>query len=692
MARRHNRQSSGAIDRRSFLKAGGSGAVAVTLAGCLGGNDRGGQGGNNGSGGGGQGGNGSNGTQSGNADMDPSQIPKGGTYTVGLPEAPKGLNPLATSSSYSFAILDFIYEGDNIGTTLTPKDFDVKPSVYTDWTIENTEGNSPKPDVYFNVRQGLTFNDGEELTIDDVVFTYNYMLETEPGRYFSTIEPIESVEKASGNQWDVHMKLNRVVGTYDSSQLQLPILPQHVWSNVNNYQQYEPTAEGGPVGLGPGRVTTFSPDTAVEITFRDDYKLSSLDWVKQDDLLVSGGPFLEKLRFQVFGSQNALNQALVQGDIDATYLGLDSPQQIEQVKQNQNQSLISGPDSGFSYVGFNLRRTPLDDATFRQVFGFAFDDFYWTENLKRGYAIEGDFVTSPGYVKVRPETGSDQKLLTGPSTQALTFRATGPESSQPNVQGIRNFLTSGQVISGQSGTFVGQQYPGSITGVTASQTEARHDYSFGPVESQVLQGADNADQEIRVNGQTIPEIRDGPLVLFIDPPADQPQEAKALQRLVRNLHAVGIPITTQVLDFNTMLDRVYAQEDFDIYPMGWGSTSPFAVSSLYSIFHSDNADPDGSSDTLLNNSTGYGLEGNAGADQLISQARSEIDAKKRNDLARQAIEKIYLDAPYMVLSYDRVQWPVNSADFSGYIQGLTDPGGYQFSTEMTQVHKKQQQG
>jgi peptide/nickel transport system substrate-binding protein len=683
MARRPNQQSDSTYDRRSFLKAGGAGAVAVSLAGCLGGDDGG--SGNNGS----SQGQGGNGTQSGNADMDPEQIPEGGVFTVGLPEAPAGLNTLATSSSYSFAILDFINE---FGTAITPKDFDIRPSLYTDWTIENTEGNDPSPTVLFSVRDGagLTFTDGESFGVDDVVFTYNYMLENQPGRYVSTIDPIESVETASGNDWDVRMEMDRVVGTYDSNQLQIPILPEHVWSNVDNYQQYEPTANGGPVGLGPGEVTEFNPDTAIELTFRDDFDtLNTLDWVKEDDVLAPGGPFLDTLRFQVFGSQNALNQALLQGNIDATYLGLDSPQQIEQVKESQNRSLVSGPDSGFSYQAFNLRRTPLDDVAFRQAYSFAFDDFYWTENLKRGYAVEGDFVMPPGYGKVRPETGTDQELLEGPSTQALTFRAAGPESSEPNVQGIRDFLTSGTVISGDQGTFVGSEYPGAITDVTASQTEARHDYSFGPVQSQVLQQADNANQEIRVNGETITEMRDGPLVLLQDPPQDQPQEAKAIQRLVENLHAVGIPIQTQVLDFNTMLDKVYAQEDFDIYPMGWNSLSSFAVSSLYSLFHSDNADPDGSSDTLLNNAVGYGLEGNAGADQLISQARGEPDSQRRNDLARQAVEKIYLDVPYMLLSYDEVQWPVNTADFDGFIQNLTDPGGYSFATEMSQVHQKQ---
>jgi peptide/nickel transport system substrate-binding protein len=707
MPTRHNRDSEWVLKRRALLKAGGAGAAAMGLAGCLGG---GGGGGGNGSGGGGGGG---NATQGGGGNQDlqsagglsssqaklveqpPNQIPQGGTFTVGLTQQPKGLNTLATSSSYSFAILDFINE---FGTAIEPETFAVKPSVYTDWTAKNTQGQNAKPDIYFNVRKGLTWSDGNKLTVDDVVFTYNFMMKQKPGRYIAAVRPIQSVEKASGSKWDVHMKLTRPIGTYQINQLQIPILPKHIWNNVDNYQAYEPVKNGGPVGLGPAKVTTYNPSTAIEITFRDRYKLSNLPWRKQNDFLIAGGPFIDSLRFKVYGSQSARRKAFFQGDIDAMYLGLQKKQKstVNKVKNNNRLTMVSGPDSGYSHHSYNLRRTPLDDATFRQVLGFAFDDYYWITNLQRGYAIEGDFIMPPGYAKVRPEEGNNVELLKADATEAFSYRSKGQQSAQPDIQAMRNFLKQGKVIDGTPGTYAGVKYPGSITGVKASQSQAKHDYTFGSVQSGVLQNADT-NKELRVNGKTITSILGGPMEMYIDPPKQSPQEAEMYKRYVGVLKQIGIPIRTRPLEFNTQLTRVYGQENFDIYTMGWNSLSPLGVSSLYNLFHSDNADNHAKADvgsqkntnTQLNNAMGYGLPGNAGADNLISKARQTMDDKQRNKLVKQAVEKLYLDFPSMVTDYDNILFPVNGRNYGGFITGVTDPGAYNFTTEMKQVYSKQ---
>lgn len=697
----NNQKTEWLMKRRALLKAGGASAVMMGLAGCFSG-DGGGNGGGDGNGGGGNGDSDQSLQSAGKLssskakllEQPPDPIPEGGTFTVGLSQQPKGLNTLATSSSYSFAVLDFINE---FGTALEPSTYDINPSVYTKWTAKNITGENAKPDIYFNVREGLTWSDGKKLSVDDVVFTYNFLMKQKPGRYISTVRPIKSVEKASGNKWDVHMKLTRPIGTYQINQLQVPILPKHIWSKVNDYRTYSPVENGGPVGLGPGKVTTYNPSTSIEITFRDDYKLSSLPWIKENDFLLAGGPFLDSLRFKVYGSESARRKAFFQGNIDALYLGLQkrTDDTVKKVENDQRLSMVSGPSSGYSHHSYNLRRTPLDDTTFRQMLGFAFDDYYWIMNLNRGYAIEGDFVMPPGYKKVRPESGNDAKLLEADATQAFGYRSKG--DGVPNIQVMRQFLKEGKVIDGTPGTYAGVEYPGSITGVKASQKKAKHDYSFGPVESEVLQDAET-DKEIRVNGKTITQILGRPMKMYIDPPKDSPRAADMFKRYVGVLQQVGIPVQTKVLEFNTQLTKVYAQEDFDIFTMGWNSLSPLGVSSLYSLFHSDNADnhekakigKKKNTNTLLNNAMGYGLPGNVGADKLISEARTTMDDKKRNKLVKQAVEKTYLDFPTMVTKYDNILFPVDGQNYGGFITGITDPGAFNFTTEMSQVYSKQE--
>jgi peptide/nickel transport system substrate-binding protein len=664
--------------RRKFLQASGAGAVAVSLPGAADAEER--------------------EVEPETADSvitepanaDAQNVQEGGIFVMGMGQQPKGLNPLSTSSAYSWAILDLVYQG---GTAVDPVEFEVRPNIYTDWTVEVPEGqDDPQPDVYFDVREGLTWTDGEELTVEDVVFTYNYMQEQEPGRYASTIKPIESVEQASQGDWDVHMKLSKPIGTYASNQLAIPILPQHVWSAVSDYRQYSPAQNDGPVGVGPGTVTRYEQSTAVEVEFRDDYPLGDLGWREEVDRLMAGGPFLNAVRFKIFGSDSALQQAFLRGGIDSLYSSINVAN-IPKVKKNQGQSFVQGFDTGFGYFAYNMRRVPLDDATFRQATSMVFDDYFWTERLQQGYSYMGDFVMPPGYTAVRPESAvEDAELLEAPETNAFEFRQKEP--GVPDYDGIRTFLTEGKVIDGDEGEYVGKQYPGTLTGVTGGQSKGKHDYSFGPVQSQVLRQKQGVEQEIRVNGKTITEIMGGPLEVLLYPAKDTPKLAKMTARWVDMMQKLGIPAVTKVMTFNTMLGRVYSQEDFDIYPMGWSDLSPFATGTLYNIFHSDNADDHSekggydqkNTTTQLNNAMGYGL-GDAGADDLISRARTTMQPEKRNEIARKAVERIYLDFPYQVYGYDKVMWPVNSGAFAGFVPEIPGPGAANLTVQMMQVHQ-----
>lgn len=672
--------------RRSFLKAG-AGAVAVSVAGCTGDD--------------------SEGTpteteteteetESTPDTVDEEQIPEGGNFRYGMSNAPAGLNALSTSSSYSWIIMDQIH---GYGTSIDPVTFDVHPALFTDWTVENVD--SGEPDVYFNVRDGVTFNDGEDFGVDDVIFTYNYMLDAQPGRYANNIAPIDVVEEAD-NDWDVHMGLTDAVGTYDTTQLGLPMLPKHVWSEVDAeaFSEYQPTdttyeVDGteyqGPVGAGPGRVTRYEPDTSIEVTYRDDHALGDLEWKEQHENLRAGGPFMDSLRVNIYGSSEALQQAFLQEDaIDAMY-GSIQPSNIPNVEEKEGARIVTGSDTGYGHYSFNMRQTPLDDTIFRQSMGFVFDQIRWTEQLNRGTELRGAFVMPPGYAAVRPESAADgAEINEHPATKAFDFLQSQP--GIPDFAAIKSFLKNGEPIHGEEGTYAdgAREYPGSLTGATADESEARHDYTWDTVESQVLLDAAGVEEEIRVNGQTITEILGRPLEMMMYPPQDSPLSAQMVENFVGQLRQLGVPVERNVLTFNTMLNEVYRDVNFDIFPMGWTSLSPFAASTLDSLFTSDNAHgPDSDHENLLNNPMGYGLEGVPGADDLIKDTLSTMDTEERNAKAREAVEKIYLDYPTQVNSHAIPQWPVNEADWQGYVEGIPSPGDSYVNWQFENVHQKE---
>lgn len=679
-------------DRRRFLKGTGVAAVSAGLAGCSGGD----------------------GTETDEETPTPtptddqtpteasgSDINEGGVFRFGMTQPVDSMNLLATNTAYAALVHDLIWE---YGTAVDPVEFGIRPNVFTEWTAEELdetgEDDNPNVMVRFNVRDGLTFNDGSELSVSDVVFSYRFVTEANPGAFATAVSPIilDSIQESDSEDWDVEFEMEQAIGTYASTQLGgIPILPESQWGDVDpgEFQQFNPmeTDFGGPIGLGPGVVTRYEPDTATEISFAEregEYTLSELDWREEVNGIIPGGPFVDAVRFLIYGSASAQDQALLNDEIDTVYSGVQASQ-TEAVEDSETLEFVQGFDTGYGHYSFNLRSTPFDDITFRQVFGFAFDDTLWNRRLNQGNTQEGDFIMPPGYTAVRPESSAeDAQVLTDPRSQAFTFRQNNP--GVPDVEGIRSFLENGEAITGEGGTYLGQEYPGTFTDVTANQTSSKYDYTFGEPQSDVIASNPNADAEIRVDGETITSLNDGePLTMYVYPAENAPQTANMVENYIDALQQIGIPVTREVQSFNTMIDSVYAQEDFDVFPMGWVNLSPFATATLYGLFHSDNADDrsEGNNDALLNNPMGYGLFDDAGADDLIDAARSELEAETRNQLARQAVEQIYLDFPTMVESYDVIQWPVNTSRWKGLVGNIPGPGTTYIGTQFKQVNLRE---
>lgn len=653
MPQRRNRSDGVNESRRSFLKASGAGAVALSLAGCTGG-------------------------ESGQEEVES----RGGTLVYGMSSAPDTSNYLMAGSVYSAVALNLVYD---FGIDLDPVTYEVRPWAFTDWELQNEDAD--QPEVVFNVRDDLTFNDGEEFTVEDAVFSYNYIIDNEVGE-FSTVWDVVAKAEVDDGDWDARLTLNQMVGTWENEALgSCPMLPKHIWENVDDHQSYDPMAEreNGPVGTGSGVLTKFDPDTSMQIEFRDpeEYPLTDQDWVDQHDALVTGGPFLDKVNFKVYGEQSAMTQAFLRGEIDTHYGSMDTDK-IPEVQDTDGIDLVHGFDSGFSYMGYNCRRQPLDDVAMRQAISFTFDDYYWVQELQQGYVFKGDFTQSPGYKAVRPETVFDGELLEDPATEALSFRSEG-DSADVDVEAIHSFLENGDVIDGSEGTYAGLEYPGSLSGAEASQSEAKYDYTFEEAQASELDGL--SDVELYVDGEPFSEVMDGPVEILMDPPSDSPKQAQAFERWAENLNKVGIPAKLKPTEFNTMVDKVYYEPDYDIYEMGWGGTGVFGTSTR-SFFSSKFAQESLEGDAFAYNSTGYGVAGGS-ADELLEDAYTETDAEERNKKWATAIEQVYLDAPYHVRDYDKVRWPMNTAKFDGAIPDLVDPAYATWDWQVYHLHQKE---
>lgn len=252
-------------------------------------------------------------------------------------------------------------------TLIWKDDEEYVPALAESWEMEGDE-------VYiFHLRDGVTWHDGEPFTADDVVFTVEYTKE-HPYQWVdsSIIESAEAID-------DLTVKitipepyapfLDQVAGT-------LPILPEHIWAEVDdpvNYRDQEAL-----VGTGPYTLAV------------DDYDqvLGTYRYLAYEDYYL-GEPKVKELRFVKISAANAVAE-LQQGNVNTA--GIE-PEMIDQLKDDF--VIFSVPSHWWNYkLMINYQKAPISDKRFRQAIAYAIDRDKLVDIAGRGYGLAG----SPGLI------------------------------------------------------------------------------------------------------------------------------------------------------------------------------------------------------------------------------------------------------------------------------------------------------
>jgi peptide/nickel transport system substrate-binding protein len=127
-------------------------------------------------------------------------------------------------------------------------------------SLENGGVASDGRSVTWKLKPGLMWSDGEEMTADDVVFTYEYVTNPEVGSaskgFYDSIASVVASDRYTVKisfkdvtpAWAVPFVGSRGV-----------ILPRHIFSDYNNAEAKNAPANNQPVGTGPYRVLEFKP-------------------------------------------------------------------------------------------------------------------------------------------------------------------------------------------------------------------------------------------------------------------------------------------------------------------------------------------------------------------------------------------------------------------------------------------------
>ncbi|MCB0034396.1 MAG: ABC transporter substrate-binding protein [Anaerolineales bacterium] len=214
------------------------------------------------------------------------------TVRIGWKGAPDTLNPGMAFLTDSYTIFNLVYD-----------------TMY-ELTMENTFELSLATEVTtsadgliwtYTIRDDARWHDGEPLTANDIAFTYNFYHDHVDFPYLPTYtEHFVSVE--APDTTTVIITLDEAIPNMEAQLVFLYVLPEHIWRqqlNGNDYAEFQNLAM---VGSGPFKLTDYAQNEYVHLSANPDYFGQK---AKVDELI-----------FQSFANADTLVQALQTGQVD----------------------------------------------------------------------------------------------------------------------------------------------------------------------------------------------------------------------------------------------------------------------------------------------------------------------------------------------------------------------------------------
>jgi peptide/nickel transport system substrate-binding protein len=255
------------------------------------------------------------------------------------------------------------------------------------WLAESVSRDGNR--ITIRLREGIRWHDGEPLTAEDVEFTFDYVAAHPHARYSPQLTDVRSVEAVDERTVVVELS-RRSLGFLDQPLSDLPILPEHIWSQIPAGRV---APAGLPVGSGPYELTGHVPGRGYTFTANRDY--------------FRGEPLVERIEVPIIRRPDESFRALQQGRVDMLPVTLDA------ATADQLEGLGVRVATGDSYLGtvlmLNTTRPPFDRGEARRAVAGAID----LERITDALSGLGDQAAAPaenGYLHPDSPWAPDQDL------------------------------------------------------------------------------------------------------------------------------------------------------------------------------------------------------------------------------------------------------------------------------------------
>lgn len=445
---------------------------------------------------------------------------QGRRYITSTLSNPKTFNLALSQEWPAISILTSDFLIDQNGVT-----GELEPELAESWTISED-----KLKYVFNLREELKWSDGQPLTADDVVFSFNdiYLNEKIPtdvrdGLKIGEKRQLPKVIKLNDRQ--VEFILPEPFSPFLRSLVDITIFPSHVLKDSVT------TLDGSG---NPKFLTTWGTDTdPKKIVVNGPYVIDSFatgqrviyrrnPYYWRRDAQGKQMPYIDQIVWQIVESTDNQLIKFRSGELDALGLGPDDFSLVKREEQRGKFRIYSGgPASGTNFISFNLNRAKNKDGQ------------PLVDPIKSRWFNNQAFRQAVAYAIDRPTMINN------------IFRGIGQLQDSP--------------ISVQSPFYL-------------SRKDGLKSYDYNPKKSkELLQGAG-----FKYNAQGQLLDADGNRVRFtLITNAENKTRVGMAAQIKQDLEKIGMQVDFNPISFNTLVEKLSTSRDWECYLLGFtGSVEP----------------------------------------------------------------------------------------------------------------------
>ena len=289
---------------------------------------------------------------------------RGGTLIVGLAAGSiVTLDPAAYSDRTTETVIRNMFDG--LVTRTTDNKVVLELAESYEWIDDKT--------IEFKLKKGVKFHNGEDLTADDVVFTFDRIMNQDIGaKRRGFVKGVESVEKV--DDYTVRFNLKSPWPVFFQMLVHNQIVPKDYLTEVGDEEFAK-----HPVGAGPFKFVEGKLDEQIVLERFDDY------YGGADDLPPVGPPFLDRVIFRMIPETSTRVAALLAGEVHI----------IQNVPAYMVPKLLGNPDVQVKtcigtrpkFMDLNVTKPPFDDVRVRQALNYAVDAETLLAKVAGGYGV-----------------------------------------------------------------------------------------------------------------------------------------------------------------------------------------------------------------------------------------------------------------------------------------------------------------